>query len=123
VKNEWTLTSTPLCLYGIQKTLISCTCVFCCEERAWKLCTNHPENIFEYVFSYGSSHDKRVVYFKKYGQICFFRAEKTEVLSDVLQEADRKVESISKACGSTSKKMGTLSLGQDAAAREKRLVR
>jgi hypothetical protein len=37
--------------------------VSCCKERAWKLCTNHPENIT--VFSYGGSHDKRVVFLKK----------------------------------------------------------
>ncbi|XP_021935653.1 rho GTPase-activating protein 44-like isoform X3 [Zootermopsis nevadensis] len=50
----------------------------------------------------------------------FSRAGKTEVLSDDLQEADRKVEYISRACGNTSKKMGTLCSGQDAS-REKRL--
>jgi hypothetical protein len=50
------------------------------------------------------------------------RAGKTEVLSDDLQEADRKVEYISRACGNTSKKLGTLCLGQEAS-REKRLVR
>lgn len=50
----------------------------------------------------------------------FARAGKTEVLSDDLQEADRKVEYISRACGNTSKKMGTLCSGQDAL-REKRL--
>ncbi|PNF26550.1 hypothetical protein B7P43_G13261 [Cryptotermes secundus] len=50
----------------------------------------------------------------------FSRAGKTEVLSDDLQEADRKVEYISRACGNTSKKLGTLFLGQDAS-REKRL--
>lgn len=50
----------------------------------------------------------------------FSRAGKTEVLSDDLQEADRKVEYISRACGNTSKKMGTMCLGQDAS-KEKRL--
>jgi hypothetical protein len=68
------------------------------------------------------SHDKRIMFLKNHGHICFFRAEKTEVLSDVLQEAERKVEYISRACGNTSKKMGTLLPGQDAT-REKRLVR
>ena len=84
------------------------------------MCTDHPENVT--VSSYGGSHDKSVVFLKNCGETCFFRAGKTEVLSDVLQEADRKVEYISKACGNTSKKMGTLLPGQDAS-REKRLVR
>lgn len=53
------------------------------------------------------------------------RAGKTEVLSDDLQSADRRVEVIRNACQNTSKKMASslLAQGQDAAAiREKRLV-
>ena len=84
------------------------------------MCTDHTENIT--VFICGGSHDKRVVFLKNHGHICFFRAGKTEVLSDVLQEADRKVEYISRACGNTSKKMGTSLPGQDPTG-EKRLVR
>jgi hypothetical protein len=61
-------------------------------------------------------------HFANYFHFSLFRAGKTEVLSDDLQEADRKVEYISRACGNTSKKMGTLCSSQDAS-REKRLVR
>jgi hypothetical protein len=63
-----------------------------------------------------------VIFLRNYVQYYIFRAGKTEVLSDDLQEADRKVEYISRACGNTSKKMGTMCSGQDAS-REKRLVR
>jgi len=45
------------------KTLLWHTCIFCCKERAWKLCTVHPENIT--VFSCGDSHDKRIMFLKK----------------------------------------------------------
>ncbi|XP_046660606.1 rho GTPase-activating protein 17-like isoform X2 [Homalodisca vitripennis] len=53
----------------------------------------------------------------------FSRAGKTEVLSDDLQAADRRVEFIRLACQNTSKKLsGSLQTqGQDATAREKRL--
>ncbi|XP_034247836.1 rho GTPase-activating protein 44-like isoform X2 [Thrips palmi] len=56
----------------------------------------------------------------------FSRAGKTEVLSDDLQGADRRVEVIRNACQNTSKKMASslLAQGQDAnAIREKRLKR
>ncbi|KAJ1527681.1 hypothetical protein ONE63_007640 [Megalurothrips usitatus] len=56
----------------------------------------------------------------------FSRAGKTEVLSDDLQSADRRVEVIRNACQNTSKKMASslLAQGQDAnAIREKRLKR
>nr|CAD7202488.1 unnamed protein product [Timema douglasi] len=55
----------------------------------------------------------------------FSRAGKTEVLSDDLQEADRKVEYIRTACQNTSKKLASSLIGQglghDAAAKEKKL--
>ncbi|CAH0388088.1 unnamed protein product [Bemisia tabaci] len=53
----------------------------------------------------------------------FSRAGKTEVLSDDLQAADRRVEFIKAACQNTTKKLVSsfLSQGQDAASREKRL--
>lgn len=53
-----------------------------------------------------------------------YRAGKTEVLSDDLQAADKRVEFIRLACQNTSKKLsGSLQTqGQDTNAREKRLV-
>lgn len=55
---------------------------------------------------------------------CIHRAGKTEVLSDDLQAADKRVEFIRLACQNTSKKLsGSLQTqGQDTNAREKRLV-
>ncbi|PSN49744.1 hypothetical protein C0J52_08486 [Blattella germanica] len=50
----------------------------------------------------------------------FFRAGKTEVLSDDLQEADRKVEYIRNACSNLGKKLGPMCSGQESS-REKRL--
>ncbi|KAJ9596527.1 hypothetical protein L9F63_012469, partial [Diploptera punctata] len=49
----------------------------------------------------------------------FFRAGKTEVLSDDLQEADRKVEYIRSACSNMGKKLGPMYSGQES--REKRM--
>lgn len=53
----------------------------------------------------------------------FSRAGKTEVLSDDLQAADKRVDFIRVACQSTGKKLAgsLLGQGQDASAREKRL--
>ncbi|XP_063234388.1 rho GTPase-activating protein 44-like isoform X2 [Bacillus rossius redtenbacheri] len=55
----------------------------------------------------------------------FSRAGKTEVLSDDLQEADRKVEYIRAVCLNTSKKLASClvgqGLGQDAVAKDKML--
>lgn len=53
----------------------------------------------------------------------FSRAGKTEVLSDDLQGADKRVEFIRNACQNTTKKLSASLLGQgvDATAREKRL--
>lgn len=54
------------------------------------------------------------------------RSGKTEALSDTLQIAEKRVEFIKNACQNTTKKLlATLiapGLGNDAAAREKRLV-
>ena len=58
----------------------------------------------------------------KYKPVVFlnFRAGKTEVLSDDLQEADRKVEYIRTACSNMGKKLGPMYSGQES--REKRMV-
>lgn len=72
------------------------------------------------IQSSGLKMKKQLFRVKQLADQRFARAEKTELLTDFLQDAERKVEYISKACGNTSKKMGTLLPGQDAA-REKRL--
>ena len=54
----------------------------------------------------------------------FFRAGKTEALSDDLIIAEKRIEFLSKTCQNISKKISStlLGLGQDASAREKRIV-
>ncbi|KAG8236563.1 hypothetical protein J437_LFUL017019 [Ladona fulva] len=81
------------------------------------------EDLTQYFKHNSLTMKKQFFRVKQLADQTFSRAGKTEVLSDDLQGADKRVEFIRNACQNTTKKLSATLLGQgiDATAKEKRL--